>query len=322
MRASASNPEAEKEPFERILDGFLDSLREERHVSINTLRGYSADLNQLGEYLGEEGRSLEQVSPPLLKKYFAEMMQHANARCTVARKIASARAFFRYACQRGYLNADPSSALLTPKMGTRLPKTLTAPEAVELVTAPDLKGPEGLRDRALLELLYASGIRAGELVALDMDDINLLEMELRIRHGKGDKARITLFGEAAARSVQQYLKTGRPILLQRAGKPNTALFLNRFGGRLSDRGVRRIVEKYARDLETIGRDITPHVLRHSFATHLLDNGADLRSVQELLGHSSLQTTQIYTHVSTRRKKEVHERSHPRSARNYRPAGEP
>ncbi len=322
MRASANNPEAEKEQFGRILDGFLDYLGKERHVSRNTLRGYSADLNQLGNYLGEEECSLEEVSPSLLKTYFAEMMQHANARRTVARKIASARAFFRYACRGGVLNADPSLALLTPKMGTRLPKTLTAQEAVELVTAPDLKCPEGLRDRALLELLYASGVRAGELVALDLDDINLLEMELRIRHGKGDKTRITLFGEAAARSVQQYLKNGRPILLQRANKPIPAFFLNRFGGRLSDRGVRRIVEKYARDMETTSLEITPHVLRHSFATHLLDNGADLRSVQELLGHSSLQTTQIYTHVSTQRKKEVHERSHPRSATNYQPAGEP
>ena len=245
-------------------------------------------------------------------------MQMAGCGCglalmVVARKAAALRSFFRYLTREGIVARSPARELLTPKKGRPLPKALSEDAVVALLAFPDSTRADGLRDRAILEVLYASGMRASELVALDTTDLAVDsapgEGEARIRRGKGGKERIALLGHASVQALESYLATGRPSLSQ--GKSSSALFLNRFGDRLSDRAVRRLFDRACSAVAT-SHKVTPHTLRHSFATHLLDHGADLRVVQELLGHSDISTTQIYTHVSDTRLKEVYERAHPRA----------
>jgi integrase/recombinase XerC len=296
----------------RLTDRFLEHRRAGRGASENTLRAYAADLAQLTEFLDGRGcRGLEQVDTAALRAFLATLHERAYARATLARKQAALRAFFGWARRSGLATTDPSRGLFAPRQQRPLPKFLRGEEIDALMRAPD-DSPAGLRDRALLELLYASGMRAGEMVKLDVGDMDLETGEARIRHGKGRKERVALFGRAAQEAVGQYLREGRPALAAKArqGRSN-ALFLNKFGSRLSDRGVRRTFDKY---VEAAGArlKITPHVLRHSFATHLLENGADLRAVQELLGHANLATTQIYTHVTTERMQAVYDEAHPRA----------
>ena len=232
------------------------------------------------------------------------------AKTTVARKVASLRAFFRYLQRQAVVTRSPAQELQTPKRPRALPKALTEDAVATLLAFPDPTVPAGLRDRAILETLYATGLRASELVALDLSDLSLeanQEGEVRVRKGKGGKERVALLGKPAVAALENYLQTARPELAQ--DKPTAALFLNRFGVRLSDRAVRRLFDQ-ACGAVAASHKVTPHTLRHSFATHLLDHGADLRVVQELLGHADLSTTQIYTHVSTTRLKEVYETAHP------------
>lgn len=301
--------------LEEALNGYSRYLRLARNASDHTIKAYTSDAFQFLVFvqahpeLGAHGMRL--VSRKHAREYLSSLQRSDYRRTSLARKLAALRSLCKWARKQALMDADPTVGILTIKQERRLPKFLRAPEIDALLSAPD-KTPDGLRDRALLELLYASGLRAGEAQSLNVGDLDLDVGEIRVRHGKGDKERIALMGDAAIDAVNDYLRDGRPRLAAyRPGNRERALFLNKYGDRLSDRGIRRTFDKYM-DAASSRLKITPHVLRHSFATHMLDNGADLRSVQELLGHAHLVTTQIYTHVTTERAKEVYDKAHPRA----------
>ena len=302
-------------PLDTYLDAFLVHLATVRRASPHTLRAYAEDLRQFCAWLEEKALTdLATLTPAEVRAYTATLTTERKlARTTVARKAAALRAFFRYLTRIGVLARSPARELQTPKRLRPLPKALSEDAVTALLSYPDPTRPDGLRDRAILEVLYASGMRASELVGLDLGDLALdhttHEGEARIRQGKGNKERIALLGSSALAALEHYLRDGRPALTGPA--PTSAVFLNRFGNRLSDRAVRRLFDKVCEAVST-SHKVTPHTLRHSFATHLLDHGADLRVVQELLGHSDLSTTQVYTHVSATRLQEVYQRAHPRA----------
>jgi tyrosine recombinase XerC len=298
--------------IERLIDEFLEYRRTARNSADHTLRAYAADLAQFGAYLQSQGISgLERVDLPVLRGFLRSLQNHEYTKATLARKQAALRALFRWARRVGRAISDPTRGLRSPRQEHRLPRFLRSEEIEGLMNAPD-QSPAGLRDRALLELLYASGLRACEVVRLDVSDVFLEEGEIRVRQGKGRKERVALMGRTAVEALQDYLSRGRPALAARARRgEGRALLLNKYGERLSDRGIRRTFDKYAAQASARLK-ITPHVLRHTFATHLLENGADLRAVQELLGHASIATTQIYTHVTTERMKAVYDAAHPRA----------
>jgi integrase/recombinase XerC len=294
--------------LDTLRDSFLDQLRTVRRASPHTLRAYAEDLRQFCAWREEREKEL---SPESVRAYVASLtLERKLAKTTVARKAAALRAFFKYLQRQRVIAYSPAQELQTPRRPRTLPRALSE----ETVTAL-LAFPESARDRAILETLYAGGLRASELVSLDLDDLTFDsengEGELRLRNGKGNKERIALLGRPAMIALQAYLDTERPTLASQAKspKPTRAVFLNRFGSRLSDRAVRRLFDRACGTVSATHK-LTPHTLRHSFATHLLDHGADLRVVQELLGHSDLSTTQVYTQVSTKRLKEVYEKAHP------------
>lgn len=292
------------------IQAFLDHLRAARNSAAPTVRAYGSDLAAFAGFCEERNiGALSDVDITVLRAYLSSLQPKGYARSTTARKIASIRALFRWAKRARRVERDPARALRSPRSERRLPKALRSPEVEDLLAAPD-QTPAGMRDRAILELLYASGLRAGELVRLDLGDVDLEEREIRVRLGKGGKDRVALIGDAAASAIDAYLAAGRPQLS--LGAPETtALLLNRHGGRLSDRGVRRVFDRYSGMVG--GRvKVTPHVLRHTFATHLLEHGADLRSVQELLGHAQLATTEVYTHLAHDGIQEQYRKAHPRA----------
>lgn len=294
------------EAFEGHLADFLQALAAGQGCSPHTLAAYRGDLEQFAAFLEQEGCSCSQVDRALARRYMAHLQRRPYAPSSVARKVAALRAFYAHLVRQGVLPAHPLRDLGTPRLPQRLPRFLTVEETVALLLTPDLRTPQGLRDRAILEMLYSSGVRVGELVALDLDDVDWGRREVQVV-GKGGRERLALVGRPALRALRAYLRQGRPRL---AGKrPCPALFLNRCGGRLTDRSVRTIVGQYAR-LAGLGEDVTPHTLRHTFATHLLEGGADLRIVQTLLGHARLTTTQRYTHISQRHLREVYGRIFP------------
>ena len=294
------------------IDIYIEHLRSVRGASLHTVKAYAEDLLQFAEFAGKRGFGApEDVDTVVVRAYLAYLTTERKlAKSSVARKMAALRSFFRHMVRRGVLTRSPTVNIATPRKQNPLPKFLGEDAMADLLGAPDTSRPDGVRDQAILEVLYASGMRASELVALDLTDIVLTgvgEGEARIRRGKGGKERIALLGKSAVTALQAYHRSARPVLL---GKQATnAVFLNRWGGRLSDRGVRRLFDKYCESVATVHK-ITPHTLRHTFATHLLDHGADLRVVQELLGHADLATTQIYTHVTTQRMQDVYEKAHP------------
>ena len=297
------------------LSGFLQNLKLAKNAAPHTIRAYRADIAQfLGfvETNTELKGDLSLLARAHIRSFLVELQQGEYKRTSQARKLASIRAFTRWAKKQGYVEGDPTIGIIPIKQEERIPEFLRIREIEVLLESPDTSTPDGLRDRALMELLYASGIRAGEAHALNIQDLDIEESELRILHGKGDKERIAMMGDPAIRAMQDYLKLGRPLLAAKnEGTPDPAVFLNKFGKRLSDRGIRRTFDKYFR-LASERLKTTPHTMRHSFATHLLDNGADLRAVQELLGHAHLITTQVYTHVTTERMKQVYDKAHPRA----------
>lgn len=305
--------------IDQAVEAFLRHMSVARGVSPHTLRAYGSDLAQFSEFAERSGLTdLAQVDLPFLRAFLASLQPMGYRKSTLARKHAALRALFRWAFRQRLVPADSARALRTPRQDQRLPRALPQDQMDALMLAPD-DSPGGLRDRALLELLYASGVRASEAVALDLEDLDLHAGTVRIKHGKGDQERIALLGRAAVEALGEYLRAGRPVLARHAKKAPEALLLNRWGGRLSDRGVRRVVERYATAVTASAR-LTPHVLRHSFATHLLENGADLRDVQELLGHKNLATTQVYTHVTVQRLRAVHAAAHPRR-KSHKPGQE-
>jgi integrase/recombinase XerC len=306
--------------IESHIDPFIDHLRSVRGASAHTVKAYAEDLLQFAAY-GEKKSVVDVagVDTAFVRGYLAYLTTDRGlSRASVARKMASLRAWFRYLTRRGVLPKSPAANIATPKKQSSLPKFLGEGDTDDLLSAPDSSRADGVRDRAILEVLYASGIRASELVALDIADLTLAddEGEARIRRGKGGKERIALLGGPAVSALRKYLTIARPSLL--AAASDNALFLNRSGGRLSDRGVRRLFDKYNSAVASAHK-ITPHTMRHTFATHLLDHGADLRVVQELLGHSDLATTQVYTHVTTRRIQDAYANAHPLATGSAAPA---
>ncbi|MGA8047199.1 MAG: tyrosine recombinase XerC [Dermatophilaceae bacterium] len=297
---------------ERLRDDFEAHLRQERSRSPHTVRAYLADLDHLTEYLAEQGTGLLDLSLPDLRGWLGAQSSAGVARSTLARRAASVRTFCRWATRTGRLAADPSLRLVAPKRHTTLPDVLATGDAEHLLDvaalASDDQDPVHIRDRAVLELLYATGIRVGELTALDLDDVDDERRVVRVI-GKGDKERTVPFGVPAQQALDQWRRLGRPALVTEHSGP--ALFLGRRGRRVDQRQVRAAVHELLRHVPD-APDLGPHGLRHSAATHLLEGGADLRVVQELLGHASLATTQIYTHVSIDRLRDSYRQAHPRA----------
>jgi len=301
--------------MDSYLDHFLQYLRTTRRASALTCKSYAEDLRQFIDFAMEQAcEDPSSVTPALLRKYLGSMQQRGLAKTSRARKVASLRSFFGFLARRGFVAQSPAAGLRAPKLDRKLPKFLRGDEIDALMSAPlqDPIHPDlGSRDCAILETLYASGMRAGELVNLDIDDLDLSQGIARVV-GKGNKERIVLLGESAVDAITAYIESARTRLIPAEEKQRKQpLFVNRFGGRISDRGVRKMFDKYCAAASATLK-ITPHVLRHSFATHLLAGGADLRFVQELLGHSSVATTQIYTHVTPERLKTVYDKAHPRA----------
>ncbi len=307
--------------MQEVFNRYINYLTVERNASPYTVRNYTNDL--LGNYSrgAEKGffqflrlkkiNSLNEVDKHVLRDYLAYLMEQGIVKASIARKLSAIRSFYRYLLREEIISTNPVTATSSPKLDKRLPSFLTTVEVTRLLETPNLSTPQGQRDQALLELLYAAGLRVSELVRLNLEQVNLSTHEIRV-WGKGSKERMVLMGEPAARALTAYLNQGRHELL--GTKRSNVLFLNRYGGRLTERSVQSIVQEYA-NMVGIGKRVHPHMLRHTFATHLLDGGADLRVVQELLGHASLSSTQIYTHVSKSRAKKVYLSAHPMAQEN-------
>ena len=285
---------------------FITYLRNERNVSPHTLRSYHSDLEQLSTFLGD--KELSAVDHQTLRRFIAHLMQGEVKKSSIARKLSAIRTFFRYLNREGILTSNPARLVATPRREQRLPAVLTADDAIRLMESPQSKKPEDhdtmLRDRAVLETLYSTGIRASELIGMNREDIDRHDSLIRIR-GKGRKERIVPVGTKALDAIDAYL--GRL-----AGSSDiAAVFLGPSGKRLTARTVQRILENHRKQLG-LQQKASPHTLRHSFATHLLESGADLRAIQELLGHASLSTTQRYTHVNLDSLMEVYDKAHPKA----------
>lgn len=298
------------------IDAFVLDLEHRRRASEHTVRAYARDIVQFAQFL--EGRypslSWAEVQAATIRAFLAELHRLAMSPRSIERKIAALRAFFKYLQAQSVVRTNPAQAVGTPRHDQQLPRVLTQTDVERLLTAPAGDDPLSVRDRAVLELLYATGMRVGELTRLRLSDIDFTQNTIRVM-GKGNKMRLVPFGRAAHEAINEYLSRARPILLAKGKAPDEGwLFLNGRGTRLTDRSVRRIMDRY---VEANSGDFkpSPHSLRHSFATHLLDSGADLRTVQELLGHAQLNTTQVYTHVSRERLKEVYHKAHPRARQN-------
>ncbi len=295
--------------MESYVNEFINYLAVERGLAQNTLESYGRDLKQFQTYLDNGNMEiLKDSSRNTILGYLNNLQSKGRAVSTISRNLAAIKSFYQYLVRERYLDKDPAANLESPKIEKKLPKILTISEVEQLLKQPNGLLPTGLRDKAMLELLYATGIRVSELISLNISDINL-DMGYIKCYGKGAKERIVPLGSIAAKCVQDYTGKGRPKLVRTYDE--AALFVNHHGNRLTRQGFWKIIKKYAQEAN-IHKDITPHTLRHSFATHLLENGADLRSVQEMLGHADISTTQIYTHVTKNHLKEVYDKAHPRA----------
>lgn len=297
--------------MDHFFDRFLEHLENERNVSEHTLRAYSSDLRQFHEFLagGEDEIEPSIVTHLMLRHFLAHLREAGTSKSSINRKVSSLRSFYRYLVREGHCSSNPVEALKSPKRERKLPTFLDDSEILELLNAPDSKSLKGKRDWAILETLYSTGMRVSELVGLNCNDVDV-RGETILARGKGKKERLAPVGRFALAAIQEYLKARNAPEAQPI-KDSEALFLNRFGTRLTSRSVARMLEKYILKCG-LSAKVSPHTLRHTFATHLLNNGADLRSVQELLGHSSLASTQVYTHVTTDRLRRLYDEAHPRA----------
>lgn len=293
------------------LTDFIHYLNVERGLSDNTRESYERDLKQYQHFLTEQigVKNWGEVDRTFISQYLYHLKDSGKASATMARQIASIRNFHQFILREQVVKTDPSHHIGIPKTERRLPKILTVDDVSALLDARETETPYGMRDHAMLEVLYATGIRVSELVSLNLEDIHMTMGFLRCI-GKGNKERIVPLGELAIKAIDLYLTYGRNKL-EKKGKKETALFLNHLGGRLTRQGFWMILKGLSKKAG-IKKSISPHTLRHSFATHLLDNGADLRAVQEMLGHADISTTQIYTHVTNKRLKDIYKTYHPRA----------
>ena len=298
---------------------FLHYLGVERNASDLTVKSYREDLIALAHYLTEArgGRCPQpgEIAVLELRGYVAALHEAGYAQTTIARRLASLRSFFRFGQREGWVQNNPAKPLRNPRKPRSLPHVLSSADVGRLLQTPQADHPLGLRDRAILETMYSAGLRVSEVVGLDQGDLDFEAEVLRVR-GKGRKERLAPVGSYAMRALRRWFRVRTPSPREPTG-PESPVFVNRFGRRLTTRSVARMLDKYLRQAG-LDRRTTPHSLRHSFATHLLDRGADIRSVQELLGHKSLVTTQIYTHVSTAALRAAYERAHPRAKASSKP----
>jgi len=295
-----------------VIDAYLDHLRVERRLSNNTLESYARDLRGLAEFAAGAGRPLDALDRRELEAFVAGQRARGQSPRSVARAVAAVRGYYRFLLLDQRLAENPAEDLRPPRAWPALPKFLSLEEVDDLIAQPDVTTPLGLRDRALIELLYATGMRVSELVSVRPADLHLDEQYLTCI-GKGSKERLIPMGDQAVEWIRRYARDGRPALVQRSARKRAAaprLFVNGRGGPLSRIGFWKVLKRYGR-LAGIKSAISPHVLRHSFATHLLERGADLRAIQMMLGHADLSTTQIYTHVLEARLRSAYERFHPR-----------
>jgi len=306
--------------MEQLIEQFLEHLRYERNVSAHTLRNYASDLQQFVDHIAPADPKsgarrfpeLKNVDHLTIREWLAELHSAQKKKASIARKLAALRTFFQFLVREGLLESNPAKLVSTPRQEKKLPKHLSVEEAIRFIETPDTNTDLGKRDRAMLELMYATGIRVAELTTLNLADIDFRNQLIRVT-GKRRKQRIVPFGDPAANAIRDYLKVRDKFLLSSpiSDRDDEALFLNYQGTRITTRSVGRMVEKYIKICAGVHR-ISPHALRHSFATHLLDSGADLRDIQELLGHARLSTTQVYTHVSMEKLVEVYDKAHPKA----------
>lgn len=298
-------------PLHPLVERYVRHLRVEGGLAVNTLEAYRRDVARLQAFLHTQGHEMvDPVTPSLLSRFLASLKSDGLSPTSMARVVSAVRGWFRFLVREGLWAANPAQDVAVAKRGVRLPRTLTRPEVTALLDLPALPAPEDARDRTMLEVMYAAGLRVSELVALELGRLDLTLGCMRVR-GKGDKERLVPIGETARVMVEQYVTQVRPVLLRQ--RVSRALFVSRRGGPLTRQAFWKIVRQRARRAG-IAKTITPHMLRHSFATHLLEGGADLRAVQAMLGHANIATTQIYTHVERGRLSEVHRRYFPRQAR--------
>ena len=286
--------------MERYIEKFIRYLQIEKNYSQHTILNYHLDLSDFKNFLGDT--PLEKVDYLILRKYLVTLKEKSFRPRSIARHLSSLRSFFRFLTREGLLKNNPILLVSTPKLDTHLPQFLTEEEVSRLIEFCVPKGELGLRDRAIVETFYSTGMRVSELVRLNLDDIDFIGGVVKVK-GKGKKERMVPIGEHALLAIKEYI--------QKRKKKSEEVFLNNRGKRITDRGVRGVVAKYIR-MASLRQGVSVHTLRHSFATHLLNRGADLRSVQELLGHANLSTTQIYTHLTTERLKSVYDKAHPRA----------
>jgi integrase/recombinase XerD len=313
VQAPSSPEKVEVDPhFESLVLDFLSYLELERGLSRNTLNAYRTDLQQYGEFLAGRGIDPLAVRPAEISDFLADLAtgngRPACSASTIHRKSACLRSFYKHLRRDELIGDDPTASLSAPRRAKKLPQVLNYAEVQKLLAAPRGSEPTTLRDRALLEVMYACGLRASETIGLELSDIDLHEGFLRA-HGKGSKERLVPLGRRAIAAISAYLRSGRPKLV--GERHEAKLFVNFRGGPLTRQGLYKIVQRHARDAGLAGQ-MSPHTLRHSFATHLLAGGCDLRAVQEMLGHADVATTQMYTHLSGEQLKDVYFRSHPRA----------
>lgn len=301
------------------IERFANHLKYERNVSEHTLRNYLSDLEQFYDYLcppDSAGRrpeiDIRRIDHITIREYLSKLYRERKKKTSIARKLATLRTFFKFLCREQVVEMNPARLVASPRLEKKLPKVLSVDDVIKFIETPDTNTVLGKRDRAILELLYATGMRVSELVGLNLDDIDFRNQSVRVR-GKGRRERIVPFGSKAKEALEAYLGVRGELLIEAPEdkRDPMALFLNYQGTRITTRSVGRMIDKYVKEC-AIAHDISPHSLRHSVATHLLSAGADLRAIQELLGHARLSTTQIYTQVSIERLMEVYDKTHPKA----------
>ncbi len=301
--------------MEKLIEQFLEHLRYERNVSEHTLRNYASDLEQFVHFFNSDGKTapaIAQIDHLTIREWMASLHSDQKKKSSIARKLAALRTFFQFLVREGVLEMNPAKLVSTPKLEKKLPKHLSVEDAIRFIESPDTETDLGKRDRAMLELLYATGVRVAELTTLNISDVDFRNQLIRVT-GKRRKQRIVPFGDPAGEAIRTYLTVRDKFLFNApiSRRDDEALFLNYQGTRITTRSVGRMVDKYIQICAGM-HNISPHALRHSFATHLLDSGADLRDIQELLGHARLSTTQVYTHVSMEKLIEVYDKAHPKA----------